>query len=144
MYRRFCAELVAACLQKGGLLAQDSNPGSATPHSLYKMYKAQGAVMANPCTLRQEFGAVGARPLALPASRAVLAPTPASASSAVDRGFRVASLGATSAPPVRRRSESPPRMQFKVLQPRGTVTDARNVAAIQLSLASLNMNNRTH
>ena len=59
-------------------------------------------------------------------------------------GFRVASLGATSAPPVRRRSESPPRMQFKVLQPRGTVTDARNVAAIQLRLASLNMNNRTH
>ena len=47
----YCAELVAACLQQGGLMSRDSKTGAATPHSLYKMYKSQGAVQANPYTL---------------------------------------------------------------------------------------------
>jgi len=155
MHRRYCAELVAACLKVGGLMSADSNPGAATPYSLYKLYKAQGAVMANPCTLRQEFGAMAVRPLALCAPPAVSmsVPTPLGASqlaaathraSPADRGFRVASLGATPAPPMRRRSDSPPRMQFKVLQSRSTAVDARGVGTLQLSLTSLNMNNRTH
>lgn len=48
-----CAELVAAILKKGGLMASSSNPGAATPHSLYSLYKNQAAVTANPYTLRQ-------------------------------------------------------------------------------------------
>lgn len=39
----FCAELVAACLQQGGLLNISSNPGEATPFSLYKMYSKRVA-----------------------------------------------------------------------------------------------------
>ncbi|MGZ0214233.1 MAG: hypothetical protein ACKVI4_17275 [Actinomycetales bacterium] len=106
-------------------------------------------MMANPCTLRQEFGALGTRPLAL---RAPVAPLPVAAAAPMARGvpparnFRVAPLVAHPAapPPPRRRSDSPPRMQFKVLQARGPSADARSIGAIQLSLASLNMNNRTH
>lgn len=125
----------------------DSNPGAATPHSLYKLYKAQGAVMANPCTLRQEFGARAPRPLALSAPTArprVAAATPRSSAAPLDRDFRVASLAAHAAtpppPPPHGRSYSPPRMQFKVLQPRGASADARSIGTVQLSLASLNMN----
>ena len=49
----WCAELVAAVLKKGGLMSSSSNPGAATPQSLHKLYKHQGAVTANPYTLRQ-------------------------------------------------------------------------------------------
>ena len=49
----YCAELVAAVLKAGGMLSADSNPGSATPHSLYKLYSKQAAATANPYTLRQ-------------------------------------------------------------------------------------------
>ena len=48
----FCAELVAAVLKVGGLMSLDSNPGSATPHSLWKTYSKMGAATANPYTLR--------------------------------------------------------------------------------------------
>jgi len=51
----YCAELVAACLQVGGLMSPNSATGSATPSSLYKLYKDSGAVAANPCTLRRQF-----------------------------------------------------------------------------------------
>ena len=53
----YCAELVAACLKVGGLMHRDSRPGEATPRSLYKLYKSQGAVQANPYTLRRDFSA---------------------------------------------------------------------------------------
>jgi hypothetical protein len=48
----FCAELVASVLQKGGLLSASSNPGAATPESLYKMYRCAAAMHGNPYTLR--------------------------------------------------------------------------------------------
>ena len=47
----FCAELVAACLKEGGLLSQTVNPGAATPASLHKLFKANGACTANPFVL---------------------------------------------------------------------------------------------
>ena len=47
----FCAELVAAALQAGGLLAADANPGSATPQSLHELYSKRAAVTANPFVL---------------------------------------------------------------------------------------------
>jgi hypothetical protein len=49
----FCAELVAACLQSGGLLSMDSNPGAATPESLHKLYSAHATATANPCVMRR-------------------------------------------------------------------------------------------
>ena len=39
----FCAELVAACLKAGGLLDVRSNPGSATPSMLHRIYSVRGA-----------------------------------------------------------------------------------------------------
>ena len=48
----FCAELVGAVLREGGLLSPDSNPGGATPESLYRIYSKQAATTGNPFTLR--------------------------------------------------------------------------------------------
>lgn len=48
----FCAELVGAVLKEGGLLSSDSNPGSATPESLYSLYSRHAATTGNPFTLR--------------------------------------------------------------------------------------------
>lgn len=48
----FCAELVASVLKEGGLLSPDSNPGSATPESLYRLYSRHAATTGNPFTLR--------------------------------------------------------------------------------------------
>ena len=48
----FCAELVAAILKEGGLMDAHSNPGSATPEMLHRIYASRAAVAANPCVLR--------------------------------------------------------------------------------------------
>jgi len=49
----FCAELVAAILQEGGLLDRSSNAGGATPQSLYTLYVSRAASTANPYALSQ-------------------------------------------------------------------------------------------
>jgi len=56
----FCAELVAAILKAGGLMEQSSNPGSATPEILYKLYKERGSLSGNPYVLRDMQQACGA------------------------------------------------------------------------------------
>lgn len=48
----FCAELVAATLQVGGLMPPGHNPGGTTPAMLYSMFKQHGSVSANMYTLR--------------------------------------------------------------------------------------------
>jgi len=48
----FCAELVASVLKEGGLMDKSSNPGSATPESLYRLYSKHAAATGNPFTLR--------------------------------------------------------------------------------------------
>lgn len=48
----FCAELVAAILKEGGLMEKSSNPGSATPELLHRLYKDRAAATANPYLLR--------------------------------------------------------------------------------------------
>jgi hypothetical protein len=48
----FCAELVAAVLQVGGLLSASANPGAATPESLHALYSRRGAATANPYLLQ--------------------------------------------------------------------------------------------
>ena len=47
-----CAELVASILKEGGLLEASSNPGSATPEMLHRIYQGRAAVTANPYLLR--------------------------------------------------------------------------------------------
>jgi hypothetical protein len=145
----YCAELIAACLQHGGLMSRDSKTGAATPYSLYKMYKSQGAMQANPYTLRQQFGmpqrtmqqirqqlphggnpvramqSVIAQPVAFDMQTLV---APRSRAVAVDRSASRSG-----------RSDSPPRMAFRVIQARGP-SEVRNSGTIALSLASLNMN----
>ena len=66
----FCAELVARCLQEGGLMDKASNPSSATPSSMFELYARQGAATGNPFVLRNfddnsiKFNAIGGdRPL---------------------------------------------------------------------------------
>ena len=132
----YCAELVAACLQAGGLMSRDSTPGSATPYSLYKLYKSAGAMQANPCTLRREFGI--SRPMTLTGPRQSLGATIAAqpVATQISQSIRTAAPEAAS----RRRLDSPPRMQFRVLQARGQAPAVANLGAISLSLASLNMN----
>jgi len=49
----FCAELVASCLQAGGLLNKDSNPAAATPSSLHALFARSAATEANPWRLKQ-------------------------------------------------------------------------------------------
>jgi len=49
----FCAELVAAILQKGGLIDTISNAGSATPQGLHELFKTRATTTANPYLLRQ-------------------------------------------------------------------------------------------
>ena len=49
----FCAELVAAILREGGLMAPESNPGSATPEQLHHLYSKKSAATANPYLLRE-------------------------------------------------------------------------------------------
>ena len=44
---------MAATLQTGGLMSMDSNPGAATPESLYRMYKDIAACSGNPYILRK-------------------------------------------------------------------------------------------
>jgi hypothetical protein len=40
-------------LQSGGLIDSSSNPGAATPESLYRLYSTRAATTANPYLLRQ-------------------------------------------------------------------------------------------
>ena len=131
---RYCAELVAACLQAGGLMSADSNPGAATPHSLYKMYKAQGAVMANPCTLRQQFGTS--------ANFAHRFPHPAvDARHGIARPLGVSAPTPCVAPQAHRMSDALPQIQFKVLQARKPPAASR-CNTISLSMSSLIVDKR--
>lgn len=45
-------ELVAATLKYGGVMSQDSNPGAATPQSLFHLYEGRAATTGNPYVLR--------------------------------------------------------------------------------------------
>tara|TARA_B110001452_G_scaffold150390_1_gene125157 strand:- start:1960 stop:2784 length:825 start_codon:yes stop_codon:yes gene_type:complete len=133
---RACAELVAAILREGGLMDQQSNPGSATPETLHRIYKDRAAVAANPFVLRDVQASHGitlsstvggvfprTRVLAddaaeresLLQSRAILAPAVGCNGST----RRPKPTGAAAVPQQRRagekRGDSPPRARFKVI-----------------------------
>ena len=146
----FCAELVAAILQKGGLMAMDSNPGAATPHSLYKLYSKQAAATANPYTLRGmnlSFGAAPSAPRANKPGRIEQVPllqdvAPSHADPTPT--LQPMRTGVTSAHQPRARTDSPPRAAFKVVNARGSGMPAppslTNPAGLNISLAGLNAN----
>ena len=48
----FCAELIVSALQAGGLMDRASNPGSASPESIYRAFANCGTTTGNPFTLR--------------------------------------------------------------------------------------------
>lgn len=49
----YCAELVAAALMAGGVIASDYNAGAATPENLHQMLRHSCAGTANPVVLRK-------------------------------------------------------------------------------------------
>ena len=134
----YCAELVAAILKQGGLMSQDSNPGAATPYSLYKLYNKQAAATANPFTLRQVgsglkmTSVVAARPGTAPAQQqAVTTPLLGGVLLAhQDTGRPMIVTGGSA----RRRSDSPPRASFKLLAAPKTPMQQQGLT---LSLTSL-------
>ena len=160
----FCAELTAAVLKRGGLLHADSNPGAATPSSLYKLYLPQAAATGNPFKIRQLLsGGLGA--LAGPGGRyapldacAAQPPPPPQQQQQQQQQHRhqqqraqqtfapwTANV-AVAAPPAQRggsmrRSESPPRAPFRLLSS-GLVTHASAGASVGLSLTSLSAERR--
>lgn len=151
----FCAELVAACLQVGGLMARDSRPGAATPQSLYKLYRNVGAATANLCFLRRNLGARSdltsseTFKMHLPLKSNSLVPTAISKSATAIMTQRTlwtdsAQLDVPASitePRIAKRSTSPPRMSFKPLANKNDplFTSVRGLTdkRLTLSLSSL-------
>ena len=94
--------------------SSDSNPGAATPYSLYKLYSKQGAATANPYTLRQvggslNFSSIVHRPVD-EAQQSLLNPQQAQLQTLLATQLRAPTGGS-----MRRRDDSPPRASFKLL-----------------------------
>lgn len=116
---------MAATLQVGGLLSTCSNPGAATPHSLWKLYKDQAAAAANPFTLRNQFQHPPRHPTSTPngANAQVRAFEALATSANVSR--QLCKSTAVQAAPQRnrvgvasqRRAGSPPRATLRTLAP---------------------------
>ena len=154
---RSLAELVAAILKVGGLMDSTSNPGSATPETLFRTYKDRAAVTANPYVLRGMQNASGlsfattvgtsvrdalseqaAERESLLQQRAIMAPMPTLRPAQHTIGER-------------RRTDSPPRGHFKVITHCGatpfrqtpqTHNFQNNQRAPMLTLNSLDMSKR--
>lgn len=121
-------------------MSTQSSTGSATPSSLYKLYKECGAVAANPCTLRRQFSSVD-RPEAvvrlnlLGLKRGLhnssgYAPV-ATVSSSAESTYHI------------HRHSSPPKISLKQLpNVNRRESNGSNVRTVSLTLASLDMNRR--
>mgnify|MGYP001194797687 CR=1 FL=1 len=133
---RFCAELVAAVLKAGALMSHDSNPGAATPYSLYKMYSKHAAATANPYTLRSvsglTFSAMTSQSMQNAYCSIPQEPTPQLEGMLALPASRPAQ--STHISTQRKRSDSPPRASFKVLS---TTENNNGVPGLALSLSSL-------
>ena len=133
-----CAELVAAILKQGGLMSSDSNPGAATPYSLYKLYSKQAAATANPYTLRQVGAGLN--------FNSIVHNSASAASSSADPllspgQIQLQSLLSNHLPSdggsARRRDDSPPRASFKVLSMSQQKGSSAPPPGLTLSLSSL-------
>jgi len=130
------AELVAAVLKAGGMLSPDSNPGSATPHSLYKLYSKQAAATANPYMLRQSNNLSMNSVIGHRQSQQTLAQRVPLLGEPLDSLDRHSGQGGGHGGSHRRGSNSPPRASFRVLSaapPRPQV----GFQNLRLSLTSL-------
>ena len=143
----FCAELVAAILQKGGLMSRDSNPGAATPYSLYNMYAKQAAATANPYTLRGMNLTLGGQTMGVAArsggtvkneDAVPLLDAPHDNVSTLAPALQPIRTGITSYKAPRRQADSPPRASFKVVSNRGIAsTSFGHDAPLSISLSGL-------
>jgi len=94
------------------MLSPDSNPGAATPHSLYKLYSKQAAATANPYMLRQSTN------LSLKTVVGQRIPQQTKQHLSLMNGAEelgMMQFGRAKDGGQRRRSDSPPRASFKVL-----------------------------
>ena len=130
-------------------MSPNSSTGSATPSSLYKLYKNCGAVAANPCTLRRQFGGISTAESAVRMNLLGLKGGGYKAGGGGGGGGAYAPIAQHAPPPQIHppRSSSPPKMSFKQLssvnrnaQRNGGIDG--NVRLIGLTLASLDMNRR--
>lgn len=106
--------------------SQDSNPGAATPYSLYKLYSKQAAATANPFTLRQ---AGGLKLTTLGMKGGIMSLNAPGAPAPIRAPVKPA--GGSE----RRRTNSPPRASFRVLAP--GALHATDGPQLTLSLTSL-------
>lgn len=118
MCRASCAELVAAILREGGLLEASSNPGSATPETLHRLYQSRAAATANPYVLRD----LSLTTTGLSFSNTVGTGHAATASGAEEREALLAHSATTAPIPpaasnrvIRWRDDSPPRGHFRLV-----------------------------
>ena len=119
----------------------ESNPGAATPYSLYKLYSKQAAATANPYTLRQVDGGLNFSSIvsAQRADEAQQQPLLNSQQTQL-QSLLAARLNAPTAGggSMRRRDDSPPRAAFKVLSvAKGPSGGTQTASGITLSLSSL-------
>ena len=137
----YCAELVAAILKQGGLMSGDSNPGAATPYSLYRLYSKQAAATANPYTLRQVGGGLNFSSIVhSPACQDACTQPLLSANQAQLQALVANSVARSTAQTggsMRRRDDSPPRASFKVMSVVPSAPRRTDSRGITLSLSSL-------
>ena len=115
--------------------ATDSNPGAATPESLYRLYKARAATTANPFTLRNQFAPhAPQRALTMGAPARQQRPSPAPP-------MRRANSASTGGPvaAAQARASSPPRAGLRVLGAQRGGAGRTTDAPLTLRLSSLNV-----
>ena len=132
-------------------MSSNSSTGSATPSSLYKLYKNCGAVAANPCTLRRQFadaasfgGGQNFNLLGLKGAASVMSAS-RSGYTTVPQSVSTPFPNSNAYPaPQPQRSSSPPRMAFRQLasRPASTPLAGTDVRMVSLTLASLDMTRR--
>lgn len=120
-------------------MSTNSATGSATPSSLYKLYKNCGAVAANPCTLRRQFAAGMDHSAAMNLNLLGL-------KGATQRCGQYSQVPTsmpsnTSHREQIQRSTSPPKLAFRQLTPVTNMATNRT-HTVSLTLASLDMNRR--
>lgn len=121
-------------------MSTQSSTGSATPSSLYKIYKECGAVAANPCTLRRQFSSVDRPEEAMRLNLLGL-----KGGSYNTSGYAsVVTVNARAEPTYRvHRHNSPPKMSLKQLSNvNRRECNVSNVRTVALTLASLDMHRR--
>lgn len=127
------------CVFAAAARSADSNPGAATPYSLYKLYSKQAAATANPFTLRQTGG------LSFHAMKS--SKSYASVPTSNGDTLQLLQQSALPAAPsralavtggsMRSRSDSPPRASFRLLVDPAPQQRQGHLGELTLSLTSL-------